>query len=150
MTTPGSSDLQPRGPGVWRFSTSSDDADLNGHSGSVTVHPRANSDMKGFLTHVGNKYAIMERDADHVEGYVYQVFMNQQDFEQQYEHSSRIMGQASRASLIDDYWNNTRDNGFNVYFFAVFYSWFRMGALSINDFSGGKRSGIGSTRSRLV
>lgn len=123
--------------GEWKFSTSSDDPDLHGHSGSVTVRPRANSDIKGFLTHVGNKYAIMERDADHVVGYVYQVFMNQQDFEQQYEHGSRILGRASRASLIEDYWNNTRDNGFNVYFFAVFYSWFRMGALSIDDFSGG-------------
>ena len=89
------------------------------------------------MTHVGNKYAIMERDVDHVEGYVYQVYMNQQDFEQQYKHSSRILGQPSRASLIEDYWNNTRDNGFNVYFFAVFYSWFRMGALSMDDFSGG-------------
>ena len=123
--------------GEWKFSTSSDDPDLHGYSGSVTVRPRANLDIKGFLTHVGNKYAIMERDADHVVGYVYQVFMNQQDFEQQYEHGSRILGRASRASLIEDYWNNTRDNGFNVYFFAVFYSWFRMGALSIDDFSGG-------------
>jgi len=123
--------------GVWNFSTSSTDADLDGHTGSVTVGPRAGSDMKGFLRHVGNKYAIMEEDIDDFKGYVYQVFMNQQDYEQQYEHSSRILGDPSRANLIDDYWNNTQDNGFNIYFFAVFYSWFRMGALSIDDFSNG-------------
>ncbi len=122
--------------GVWNFLTSSGDADLDGHTGAVTVGPRANTDMKGFLTHVGNKYAIMEEDIDHVEGYVYQVFMNQQDYEQQHEHSSRILGHPGRANLIEDYWHNTQDNGFDIYFFAVFYSWFRMGALSIDDFSG--------------
>ena len=121
--------------GVWKFSTSSSDADLDSHTGSITVTPRANSSMKGFLTHVGNKYAIMAEDIDHLEGYVYQVFMNQQDYEQQHEHSSRILGHPGRSELIADYWNNTRENGFDIYFFAVFYSWFRMGALSINDFS---------------
>jgi len=123
--------------GLWRLATSSSDADLSGHTGSITVKPRANSNIKGFLTHVENKYAIMEEDIDHLRGYVYQVFMNQQDYEQQYKHSSRILGAADRVHLVDDYWNNTRDNGFNIYFFAVFYSWFRMGALSINDFSSG-------------
>lgn len=121
--------------GVWKFSTSSTDADLDGYTGAVSVSRRANPDIKGFLTHVGNKYAIMEEDIDDLEGYVYQVFMNQQDYEQQHEHSSRILGHPSRANLIDDYWRNTRDNGFSIYFFAVFYSWFRMGALSIDDFS---------------
>ncbi len=123
--------------GVWNFSTSSTDANLDGHTGSVTVGPRTSPDSKGYLTSVGNKYAIMEQDSDHLTGYIYQVFMNQQDYEQQYKHSSRILGDPSRAHLIDDYWNNTRENGFNIYFFAVFYSWFRTGALSIDDFSNG-------------
>jgi hypothetical protein len=122
--------------GQWTFSTSSDDADLDGHTGVITVGPRKNSDVKGFLIPVGSKYAIMEGDIDHVEGYVYQVFMNQQDYEQQYRHPSRILGHPDRARLIEDYWSNTQDNGFDIYFFAVFYSWFQMGALSIDDFSG--------------
>ena len=123
--------------GEWGFHTSSNDSDLDGYTGSLTVSPRANSDMKGFLTHVGNKYAIMDEDIDHMEGYVYQVFMNQQDYEQQHEHASRILGHPNRAHLIKSYWDNTQDNGFDIYFFAVFYSWFRMDALSIYDFSSG-------------
>ena len=123
--------------GTWEFSTMSEDAELDGHTGMISVSPRASSVMKGFLTHAGNKYAIMEHDADHLAGYVYQVFMNQQDFEQQHEHPSRILGHSNRADLIKDYWRNTRDNGFNIYFFSVLYSWFRMGALSIDDFSSG-------------
>jgi len=121
--------------GTWSVSTSSNDPDLDGHTGSVTISARARSDIKGFLTNAGNKYAIMEEDVGDLKGYVYQVFMNQQDFEQQHEHRSRILGHPSRTGLIADYWNNTRDNGFNIYFFAVFYSWFRMGALSIDDFA---------------
>ncbi len=123
--------------GEWSFVTSSAAPGLNGHTGTITVGPRANARVKGFLTHVGNKFAIMEENEDDLEGYVYQVFMNQQDYEQQYRDPSRILGDPSRAHLIDDYWENTRDNGFNTYFFAVFYSWFKMGALSIQDFSGG-------------
>ena len=121
--------------GTWDFSTSSQAPELDGHTGSLSVGPRANSNLKGFLTHVGNKYAIMESDIDHLSGYVYQVFMNQQDYEQQYKHTSRLLGHPSRAHLIPEYWKNTQENGFDIYFLAVFYSWFRMGALGIDDFS---------------
>jgi hypothetical protein len=126
----------PTRTGLWTFSTASADADLTGHTGSIQVAPRADSRVTGFLTGAGNKYAVMTEDVDHLEGYVYQVFMNQQDFEQQHEHPTRILGHPDRATLIEDYWTDTQANGFNVYFFAVFYSWFRMGALSIDDFSG--------------
>ncbi len=123
--------------GAWRFRTRSEDPELDGHAGQVLVGARASRDAKGFLTNVGNKYAIMVEDEDDLEGYVYQVYMNQQDFEQQYRHESRILGDPGRAGLIPEYWNDTRDNGFDIYFFAVFYSWFKMGALSIDDFEGG-------------
>jgi hypothetical protein len=122
--------------GQWRFRTSSEDEDLHGHTGLVFVQPRTDVICKGFLHPVGNKFAVMEEDIEDLEGYVYQVFMNQQDYEQQHRHASRILGHPSRTDLIADYWRNTEDNGFEVYFFAVFYSWFRMGALSIDDFSG--------------
>jgi hypothetical protein len=121
--------------GLWSFSTSSSVEKLDRHKGTVFVSPQTNSQIKGFLTNVGNKYAIMVKDKDDLQGYVYQVFMNQHDFEQQYEHESRILGHPDRTHLIPEYWRNTRENGFDIYFFAVFYSWFRMGALSINDFS---------------
>ncbi len=122
--------------GKWTFSTSSSDPDLDGHTGSVIVNPRADSNVKGFLTNKGNKFAIMEEDCDHLSGYIYQVYMNQQDYEQQYKDPTRILGNSDRIDLIQDYWNNTHDNGFKIYFFSPFYSWFRIGALSINGFSG--------------
>jgi len=123
--------------GEWEFTTSSDDPDLDGHTGQISVGPNEDPSIRGFLTHQGNKYAIQSGNDGHPEGYLLNVYMNQQDFEQQHEHSTRILGHPSRVKLIDDYWQDTRDNGFDTYFFAVFYSWFRMGALSISDFTGG-------------
>ena len=119
--------------GRWTFTTASRDPELNGYKGQVTVKPNPDSKIKGFLTHVGNKFAIMGRDEADLKPYVYQVYMNQQDYEQQYNHSSRIWDDpTNRKHLIDDYWNDTVDNGFNIYFVAMFYSWFKKGALDRN------------------
>ncbi|MFQ5810881.1 MAG: DUF5060 domain-containing protein, partial [Armatimonadota bacterium] len=128
--------------GQWDFATSSDDPDLDGHTGAVSVVPNDDRTIKGFLTHRGNRYAIQTGNDGRLEGYLLNVYMNQQDYEQQHEHPTRILGHPSRAHLIHDYWNNTRDNGFNVYFLAVFYSWFRMGALSISDFASNTDPGL--------
>jgi hypothetical protein len=75
----------------------------------------------------------MNRDETDLKPYVYQVFMNQQDYEQQYNHSSRIWDDpVNRRGLVADYWKNTVDNGFQIYYVALFYSWFKEGALDIN------------------
>jgi len=76
--------------GRWTFTTASRDPELNGYKGQVTVKPNPDPKIKGFLTHKGNKFAIMDRDDTDLKPYVYQVYMNQQDYEQQYNHSSRI------------------------------------------------------------
>ncbi|HJN16569.1 MAG TPA: DUF5060 domain-containing protein, partial [Armatimonadota bacterium] len=123
--------------GRWTFTTQSQDPDLDGHAGIVRVRPNADPAIRGFLTHQGNKYAVQTGNDAHLEGYLLNVYMNQQDYSQQHEHATRILGDPDRAGLIDAYWDDTRENGFNTYFFSVFYSWFRMGALSIGDFSGG-------------
>ena len=123
--------------GRWSFRTSSEDPELDGHSGRARVTRNGDPSIKGFLTHQGSKYAIRTGNDAHLEGYLLNVYMNQQDYEQQHEHPTRILGHPDRAHLIDRYWEDTRDNGFEVYFLSVFYSWFRMGALSIDDFSGG-------------
>jgi len=117
--------------GQWSFYTVCDGSDgthsdgsLDNHIGRITVNAQTNADIKGFLSHKSNKFAIMDRDDMDLKPYVYQVYMNQQDYEQQYNHSSRIWDDPiSRKHLIDDYWNDTVDNGFQIYFVAMFYSW---------------------------
>ncbi|MCP4455676.1 MAG: DUF5060 domain-containing protein, partial [Planctomycetes bacterium] len=44
--------------GVWRFATSSTDPELDGYSGRVLVRANPNPDTTGFLTHVGNRFAL--------------------------------------------------------------------------------------------
>ena len=124
-------------PGEWSVRTVCDGSDgtdkdgsLDGHVGRITVNAQSESNVKGFLSHKGNKFAIMDRDDTDLKPYVYQVYMNQQDYEQQYNHSSRIWDDpVNRKHLIEDYWNDTVDNGFEIYFVAIFYSWFKKGAL---------------------
>jgi len=126
--------------GKWSFYTVCDGSDgthndgsLDSHVGQITVNAQTEPDVKGFLSHKGNKFAIMDRDDTDLKPYVYQVYMNQQDYEQQYNHSSRIWDDPiNRKHLIENYWNNTVDNGFQIYFVAIFYSWFKKGALDRN------------------
>ncbi len=127
--------------GTWTWESRCDgsmatdvDPDLHGHSGIVEVSPQTNPEIKGFLTSVGNKYAEMDADIDDLKGVVFQVYMNQQDFEQQYNHSTRIWDDpASRRLMIEDYWEDAQNNGFDVVFVALFYSWFKQGALDVDD-----------------
>ncbi|UCG47829.1 MAG: DUF5060 domain-containing protein [Phycisphaerales bacterium] len=126
--------------GKWSFRTVCDgsagthnDSSLHNHIGRITVSEQTNQAIKGFLSHKGNKFAIMDRDETDLKPYVYQVYMNQQDFEQQYNHSSRIWDDpVNRRHLVADYWNDTVDNGFRIYFVGIFYSWFKKGALDRN------------------
>jgi len=123
--------------GKWSFRTVCDGSDgtdtddsLHGHVGRIMVKPQKDPNIKGFLTHKANKFAIMDTDEKDLKPYVYQVYMNQQDYEQQYNHKSRIWDDpVNRKHLVADYWKNTEDNGFKIYYFAVFYSWFKKGAL---------------------
>jgi len=117
--------------GAWDFATSSADPDLDGYTGTVNVNGQTDLKIKGFLTHVGNQFAIMDRDDQSLRGYVYQVYMNQQDFAQQYHQDKpRPLDDTSR---VDDYWEDTQKAGFDIYFVFVAHSWLRLGALDNKD-----------------
>ena len=126
--------------GKWSFRTVCDgsddthiDSSLDKHTGKIVVKAQTNPAIKGFLSHKANKFAIMGRDETDLKPYVYQVYMNNQDYEQQYNHASRIWDDpVNRRHLVADYWNDTVENGFQVYFVAIFYSWFKKGAVDRN------------------
>jgi len=126
--------------GKWSFRTVCDgsddthiDSSLDKHTGKIIVKAQTNPAIKGFLSHKANKFAIMGRDETDLKPYVYQVYMNNQDYEQQYNHASRIWDDpVNRRHLVADYWNDTVENGFQVYFVAIFYSWFKKGAVDRN------------------
>ena len=107
--------------GVWRFSTSSSDADLNGHTGTVTVEPRRNANTTGFLTHVGNKFALQHENADDLRGYLFNVYMNGHIV----ETFTALSDSAKLGALLDD----TRANGFDTAFVYVCHNWLKLGTL---------------------
>ena len=59
--------------GKWTFKTSSNVPELDGHTGTVTVTANPNRNVKGFLTHVGNKYAIQVTDDTDLRGYLFDL-----------------------------------------------------------------------------
>lgn len=48
--------------GTWTFTTASDDSDLNGYSGTITVLDNPSPDARGFITNIGNKWAWQKGD----------------------------------------------------------------------------------------
>jgi uncharacterized protein DUF5060 len=112
--------------GVWSFLTSSSDADLDGHTGAVTVGPRANTDMKGFLTHVGNKFALQHDDAGDLRGYLFNVYMNGHIVSRDFE---RLADPSVLDALLDD----TQANGFDTAFIYLCHNWLKLGTLGHDE-----------------
>ena len=108
--------------GTWNFSTASNDAGLDGHKGSLIVKPRRNVDIKGFLTHVGNKFALQHDDADDLRGYLFNVYMNGHIVS---DHVEDLADPAKLGALLDD----TRSNGFDTAFVYLCHNWLKLGAL---------------------
>ncbi|MBI5669314.1 MAG: DUF5060 domain-containing protein [Chloroflexi bacterium] len=65
--------------GLWTFTTQSDDPDLNGHTGTVVVNPNPDPNITGFLTSVGNKFALQTGPDGQLRGFLLNIYQNQID-----------------------------------------------------------------------
>jgi hypothetical protein len=106
--------------GTWTFKTSSDDADLNGHSGTVTIASNANLKIRGFLRARNNRFAIQTGDNATLSAYRFNVYMNQVNF-------PPYLGDMRSADEVDAYFTDAQKHGFEVIFIAVCNSWFEHG-----------------------
>jgi len=116
--------------GAWTFTTTSNDAPLNGHTGTITVKPNPDNKIKGFLTHQGNKYAIQRNHTDDLEGYVFTVYMGRVNFDSYLDTFTpdlSDMAQKNRAYLAE-----ALDNGFEAIFIHVNNNWFKYGVREHN------------------
>lgn len=96
--------------GTWHFTTSSDDPELDGHSGTVVIEPNADPNAHGFLTRFGNKWGWQGTDS----AMVPQLVMVDElpDF-------------AGNAEKIDrDIQTFLKDHGFNGFHVGVLARWF--------------------------
>jgi len=112
--------------GYWTHHTSSDVPALAGHSGGIEVHENDDEAIKGFLTHVGNKYAIQQRDETDLHGYLFNVYMGRVEHPAYLEEFGSDLAEVEKKALA--YLEDARANGFEVIFVHVNNNWFKFGA----------------------
>lgn len=113
--------------GTWTFTTKSDNADLNGHGGEVTVTPNPDESVTGFLVSSGNKFAVQTGEDGKlkaVPGHIFFPF-------------GRDAWQARPDILLenlDEIMQKNEKYGFHRYFMSeVCNGWFKLGARGWND-----------------
>ena len=116
--------------GKWTFETSSNIPGLNGHTGAVTVAENPGRNIKGFLTHVGNKYAIQVKDETDLRGYLFNAYMSRvrhpaylDDFGADLQQVQTKAGACLKDALA---------NGFEIVFVHVNNNWFKLGVREHN------------------
>ncbi|HEY9889249.1 MAG TPA: G8 domain-containing protein, partial [Candidatus Obscuribacterales bacterium] len=108
--------------GEWRFETDSSDRDLDGFTGIINVNPNDDPNIDGFMTSVGNKFAIQTDDANTLEGYLLNVYMNQA---QHFEQGALDEWTRDRTAA---YFADAQRNGSEVLYFHINNNWFDFGA----------------------
>ncbi len=117
--------------GKWTFVTSSNLDALDGHVGAADVTANDNPAVRGFLTHVGNQYAVQGRDETDLHGYLFNVYMGRVN------HPAYLDEFGSDLALVEAralaYLEEARANGFEVIFIHVNNNWFRFGVREHNQ-----------------
>jgi hypothetical protein len=111
--------------GDWKFRTDSDDPDLDDLAGKVTVSPNRNPNARGFLTHVGNQYAMQVGNDAHLEAYPFTVFMDRTKY-------MALDFQDWSEDTIRAYCDHAKGNGCEVLFVHVNNQWFKSGVREWN------------------
>lgn len=108
-------------PGRWTFESHSDDPELDGRTGVVTIEP--NDDAFGFVTHVGNKWARQHGRDGTLRPFIPQLVM--------YGHPATFH---DRPDLIErDIETFINGHGFTGFHVPVMCRWFDIEHDSSND-----------------
>ncbi len=116
--------------GKWTFKTSSDVADLDGRSGTVTISENPDRNVKGFLTHVGNKYAIQMTDETDLKGYLFNVYMSRVKYPAFLDEFGTDPKQVEKKAKVC--LEEALANGFEIIFVHVNNNWFKLGVRKHN------------------
>ena len=113
-------------PGLWTYEVRTALPGSDGSRGVINVTPRSNPSRTGFLTYVGNKYAIQERDETDLHGYLFNVYMGRVEHPAYLEEFGSDLEQVADKALAC--LRDARANGFEVIFVHVNNNWFKFGA----------------------
>ncbi len=98
--------------GAWTFTTTSDDPELSGHTGRITVTDNPDGNRTGFLIAVDNQYAVQVAPGE-ARGYLLNIYMSEGRFPTATSASDFLDTTRNR---FDDYLDEVELNGFNVVF----------------------------------
>ncbi len=111
--------------GIWEFSSNSETLGLNGVKGTIKVTENPDSTAYGFLTHIGNKYALQAGE-DSYKGFLLNIYMNKT----KPEYSFREGNEAD----FTGYAREAKNNGCTaIYTQVVANSWFKFPTLSYDE-----------------
>ena len=127
-------------PGEWTFTTRADgkegttnDPELHGREGTVTVEPNPDARATGFLTSQGQKYALQVGNDAHVEAFRFNAFMHGRlaeayDIEEVslWEALETDADHARLQKYLDTYMEVVAEHGCNAAFQSVHCRWFEM------------------------
>jgi hypothetical protein len=109
----------PTQPGLWRYRISSPDTDLEGNEGEIRVVARIDSQLAGFLTHVGNRYVRPDAEG-RLQAFLFTSYMNYVDFP-----TGSKPGQPAALYSFEDparieaYLSDAEDSGFDNIWVSV-------------------------------
>ncbi|MHC4743643.1 MAG: DUF5060 domain-containing protein [Planctomycetota bacterium] len=116
--------------GEWTFETSSDAPGLDGLTGSVRVRENDDPGIKGFVTNVGNKFAVqIEHEAD-VRAYIFNVYMSRVKHPAYLDEFGPDLEDVRKKAL--GYFEDAKANGFEIIFIHVNNNWFKHGVREHN------------------
>lgn len=113
--------------GLWTFTTASDDPDLDGKRGKVTILPNPDSNITGFLTTKGTKFALQVGQQGELRACRFNVFMDRPNFD------ALTLENFRDPDFVDRYLQSARRHGFDIIFVHVNNNWFKLGARSHRD-----------------
>ncbi len=111
--------------GKWIFKSKSNALALNNLTGSVTVTENTHPHIKGFLTHVGNKFAIQRKNSDDLQAYVFNAYMSRVNHPASLDEFGPDLDKVTKQTKA--YYQDARDNGFEIIFIHVNNNWFQHG-----------------------
>jgi hypothetical protein len=116
--------------GTWTFTTSSDDPELDGRSGTVNVSSNPDENDRGFLTEQGNRLAIQVGDGE-VKGFLLNQYQINDDGP--YKHTHLTTFDNNTASKAEKYITHARERGFTSVFILLNNNLLEMGAYGYNQ-----------------
>ncbi len=127
--------------GKWTFATQADgedgttkDPELDGRSGTITVKPNPNQQLRGFITHRGNKFARQVSGPGDLEGFLPNTYMNERKFgNPEGSGWTDITPTLTDPEVYKAYMDEVEAHGCNGVFVHVIHQWLKAHARSYAD-----------------